>query len=153
MHGYLAERGQPEWFAEAYARTPELIEIFTAAPLGPLEDYTKNGEAICGKTFLNSSQEKLLDKLQKLIVEVAAVFRRELGEKLTGDTGRCLWGRLLLHPTVEEARALAEWPLDAGLYGAEHRMLAAPVYGEPETWTKMQTAWPAGSRMRDRRKG
>ncbi len=147
MHGWLAERGEPEWMAQTYARTPELIEIFAAAPTGPLQDYQANGTPVFGTSFLTAAQQELIRDLQKRIIDTAAVYYRQMGGELTVELGRCLWGRLHVDPKTAEVECMADWPLDAGLDGSARRVLAARVKGDPMGWTKMQTAWPAGSRM------
>lgn len=146
MKGYLAEGGAPEWFASAYARTPELIEIFMAEPAGSLQDYDKDGTPLCNDGFLSSQQRLLMLDVQKHILDAATMYHHSLGKSLTADIARCLWGRLLLAPLPAEIEAMANWPLDAGLDGRPRRVLAAHVPHHPEPWTKMQTAWPAASR-------
>jgi hypothetical protein len=146
LHGYLANNGTPEWMAAAYARTPELIEIFTAAPLGALEDFTTDGTPHYQKTFLNPAQQTLLQETQDTILKAASFYQQQMSPHLTTELGRCLWGRLLLAPHPAEANAIGNWPLDAGLDGSAQRCLA-PIMTTPEPWHKMQTAWPAASRL------
>ncbi len=146
MRGFLADRGQPTWFSAACARTPELMEIFAASPLGSLHDYTVDGEPMCGASFLTDTQSVLITDLQQHILEAALFYQREMGA-MSADLARCLWGRLLLQPTLPEAETLANWPLDAGLDGGARRVLASRLLAVPEPWSKMQTAWPAASRL------
>lgn len=145
MHGFLSKLGQPAWFAEAIGRTPELMEIFASSPDGPLKDYTDNGTPILGTHFLSGPQINLIQDLQKLIIDTATMYDRAMGDQLTSDVSRCLWGRFLLQPVAAEAFTLADWPMDAGIDGCKQRILAAPLEGNPEEWTKMQSAWPAAS--------
>src|SRR5262249_38262352 len=137
-----------DWLATATARTPELMEIFAAAPLGPLRDYDTRGNPLNGESFLSEEQKQLIDQTQKHILAASALWQKSFGPQLTAELGRCLWGRLLLRPLAAEAEALGDWPLDSGLNGAARRQLAPALSGQPQ-WTKMQTAWPAGSEERE----
>lgn len=147
LQGFLASDGEPAWLAEAYARTPELIEIFTAAPEGALLDYNAAGVPVIGQTFLFAEESAALTQLQAQLPAAVAHYRKILGAALTTDLCRCLWGRLLLQPLAEEVLALGNWPLDGGLDGSQQRTVA-PLLKVPEPWTKSQSAWPAGSRLR-----
>lgn len=146
LHGYLANDGTPEWMAAAYARTPELIEIFTAAPLGSLEDFSTDGTPLYQETFLSPTQQTLLQETQNTMLKAASFYQQQMGQYLTVELGRCLWGRLLLAPHTTEAAAIGNWPLDAGLDGSAQRCLA-PIMTTPQPWNKMQTAWPAASHL------
>lgn len=147
LQGFLADDGTPAWLAEAYGRTPELIEIFTAAPEGSLLDYNATGVPVIGTSFLHAEEAVALTRMQAQLPVAVAHYRKILGAALSPDLCRCLWGRLLLQPMAEEALALGDWPLDGGLDGAQSRILA-PRPKTPEPWTKSAIAWPAGSRLR-----
>lgn len=147
LHGFLADDGAPAWLADAYARSPELIEIFTAAPEGSLLDYNAAGVPVIGQSFLFTEESAALTHMQAQLPAAVAHYRKILGAALTPDLCRCLWGRLLLTPLAEEVLALGDWPLDGGLDGTQQRTVA-PNLKTPEPWTKSQTAWPAGSRLR-----
>ncbi len=147
LHGFLANDGEPAWLADAYTRSPELIEIFTAAPEGSLLDYNATGVPVIGQSFLFAEESAALTHVQAQLPAAVAHYRKILGAALTPDLCRCLWGRLLLAPLAEEVVALGDWPLDGGLDVTQQRTVA-PLLKTPEPWTKSQTAWPAGSRLR-----
>lgn len=149
LQGFLADDGTPAWLAEAYGRTPELIEIFTAPPEGSLLDYDAAGIPVIGASFLHAEEAAALTRMQAQLPAVVAHYRKILGAALSPDLCRCLWGRLLLQPLAEEVRALGDWPLDGGLDGAQSRTLA-PRPKMPAPWTKSTIAWPAGSRLRQK---
>jgi len=148
MQGCLAEDGEPAWMAQAYARTPELIEIFAAALEGPLLDYTNAGAPILGSCFLNSAQVQSMHEAQQVILKSAAIYRDEMKDYLSADLGRCVWGRLLLEPLASEIEVIANWPLDVGLDGSVQRTLAPCLSNNLKSWTKLETAWPSGSQVR-----
>jgi len=149
LDGFLAENGSPDWFADAYARTPELMEIFTAVSAGPLFDYTDDGTPQCAGSILEPERINLLEDVQSHIIEAATHYHRQSGLHWSAGVARCLWGRMLLRPLPAEVSVLSDWPLDAGLDGASQRVLAARCGGGPEGWTKWQSAWPVGSAMRN----
>jgi hypothetical protein len=147
MRGFLSERGEPAWIAQACARTPELMEIFAAATEGGLIDYGEDGTPKIASNPMNAYEAELNDDVQKCILDMAPDYQRTVGDALTPDIARCVWGRLLLQPLMEEARGIRYASLDAGLDGTLARNLVAELTGDPATWTKMQTAWPAASRL------
>jgi hypothetical protein len=154
IHGFLAEDGKPEWISSAYARTPELAEIFVAAaPLGPLAGYDGEGAPQWNPPLLDAERQKQVAVWQEHILSAAHQYWQAMGSRLSPELCRGLWGRLLLNPLPEEALALADWPLDAGLDLEALRQLAPALAGEPESWTKMATAWPAASLLRRRMEG
>ncbi len=148
MHGFLAERGVPAGIAAPYARTPELIEIFAAAPVGPLLDYAADGSPQVGPTFLNSAQQKMIAGLQERIVAAAGSYRRVPDAPMNAALARCVLGRLLTQPTAAEVAALADWPIDGGMDGGAARPLAPELVGDPASWTRAATAWPVASLLR-----
>ena len=152
IHGFLAEDGQPEWISTAYARTPELAEIFVAAaPLGPLSGYRADGTPKWGPSLLDTTARKMMvTEWQDQILAAAKLYWQVMGSSLSPEFCRFLWGRLLLHPLPEEVSVVGDWPLDAGL-DLQARRTLAPVLnkGTPETWTKIDTAWPAGTHLRN----
>lgn len=148
VRGYLADTGSPGWLALAYARTPEVIEIFTASTLGPLEDYTEIGQPVWGPSFLSPDHMTLLQQTQKQIMATAKVYYEALTYAELLALARCSWGRLLLQPLPTEAASLGDWPLDGGLDGRPRRQLAPVLTGNSDQWTKRQTAWPAASALR-----
>ena len=153
IRGFMAEDGQPEGIANLYARAPEVIEIFAAAPSGPLVDYAPDGQPVRATSLLSTSQQNQIESWQSHILRAAPIFRDVLGARLTPAFCRILWGRLLADPTAAEVMALADFRLDAGLEGSTPRPLAprlAPRDGDESVWTKMQTGWPAGSALRQR---
>jgi hypothetical protein len=150
IHGFIAEDGTPTWMAEAYGRASEVIEIFVAAPLGPLKDYTQEGESIRTAPHLIEQQIKTVLNWQDHIVKAAKIFYDVLGSQLTPDLCRCIWGRLLLAPLPAEVFALAEWPLDTGLEDTTTRPLAPLLTGRAENWIKAQTGWPVASLLRQK---
>jgi hypothetical protein len=148
LRGFLAQTGEPEWIAAAYARTPELIELFASPPLGALMDLKENGAPVLAPTFLSPEQAAWSEAVQDIILKAAPFYAAELAEELSDDLCRLLWGRLLLAPTKDEVQALGDWPLDVGLDGNARRTLAPSLEGSPSAWTKAMTAWPAGSTLR-----
>ena len=152
MQGFLAERGVPELSAVPYARTPELIEIFAAAPVGPLLDYGVDGTPQVGATFLTLAQQEFIGGLQARIITVAGAYHQLPDALMHAALARCVLGRLLTQPTAEEVAALADWPIDGGLDGGAARPLAPrldPRLGnDPAVDTRAATAWPVGSRVR-----
>jgi hypothetical protein len=148
LHGFLAEDGAPTWIADAYARSPDIIEIFVAAPVGSLAGYDAGGQAIREPTFLKPPEVACVQNWQSLILEAAKIYIERMGEHLTPEFCRSLWGRFLLHPLPVEAMAFATWPIDVGLDGSTSRQLAPTLSGDPSTWSKIQTAWPAASVLR-----
>lgn len=148
IRGFLCEDGAPDWTAAAVARTPELIEIFASAPLGPLEDFEENGTPLCGESFLTAEQKTWTQAIQDKIVEAAALCAREESDILTPELARVLWTRLLRSPMRSEADAVGDWPLDAGLDGKPHRKLAPPLDDPERLSDKKMTAWPVASLLR-----
>lgn len=148
IRGFLCDAGAPSWTSAAVARTPELMEIFTAAPLGSLTDYAEDGAPVVASGFLNEAQKKWALETQDKIVEAAALYAMEGGAFLTPDLARCLWGRLLRNPFKEEAEAVGDWPLDAGLDGKAQRKLAPPLFDPELLSDKKLTAWPVASQLR-----
>jgi hypothetical protein len=145
MRGFLSEDGEPAWIAEAYGRSPEVMEIFVAAPEGPLTGYTGEGDPLWGRTHLSADRLKRVAEWQEAILKTAKIFQEAMGPLLAPELCRCLWGRFLLAPLPHEVTDIADWPLDAGLDGYASRTLAPRLDGEKNTWTKAQTAWPAAS--------
>lgn len=148
IKGYISEDGLPDWMANAYARTPEIIEIFSASPLGALIGYADDGEPMLGQCLISSQQTVLVNEAQELIIKSAHTYNDALCGNLSRETAQLIWGRLLLDPLGTEADALADWPLDAGIDGTNARVMAPDIPGNPEEWTKIQSAWPAGSAIR-----
>mgnify|MGYP001221644305 CR=1 FL=1 len=144
----VAERGVPAGIAAPYARTPELIEIFAAAPVGPLLDYAADGSPQVGPTFLNSAQQKIIAGLQERIVAAAGSYRWVPDAPMNAALARCVLGRLLTQPTAAEVAALADWPIDGGMDGGAARPLAPELVGDPASWTRAATAWPVASVLR-----
>ena len=150
LRGFLAEDGQPEWISAAYARTPELAEIFVAASLGPLTGYRADGSPKWGPSLLDATaRQRSITDWQDQILVAAKLYWEAMGAALSPELCRFLWGRFLLQPLPEEISVLADWPLDAGLDLQAQRTLA-PILnkGTPESWTKMDAAWPAASLLR-----
>lgn len=148
IFGFLAQAGQPTWLGQAYARTPELIELFAAPALGSLQDYDETGRPILAPLDLNGQQALWAACTQNRLLEAAATFVKHAESTLTKPLAQNLWGRLLTAPLSAEAQALGDWPLDLGLEGRAGRTLAPALTGDPATWSKTKTAWPAASLLR-----
>ncbi|MGB4100712.1 MAG: hypothetical protein WBK91_02225 [Alphaproteobacteria bacterium] len=148
QHGFLAARGAPAVIAAPYARTPELIEIFAAAPIGPLLGYAADGTPQGAPTFLTPEQVQRIDRLQGQIIAAAEAYQRALFAPPSAALARCLLGRLLTQPTLAEVATLADWPIDGGMDGAAARPLAPPVVGNLALGSRAETAWPVGSKLR-----
>jgi len=148
IRGFLADGGSPEWFSLAYARTPELIEIFTAAPTGALIGYDPKGAPLQAPPVLGKTQETWITQMQPRLIKAAQTYATALGSDLTVELGRCLWGRLLLQPLRSEAEALGDWPLDGGMDGGAHRLLAPSRNDGHGPWPRSEIAWPAATQVR-----
>ena len=148
IRGFLAQDGEPKWIADAYARAPEVMEIFAATPLGPLIDYDDRAQPVRGDGLLNQAQNNIVVEWQNNIRRAAKIYNDEMGSELTPELCRIIWGRFLLSPLPGEVMALADWPLDCGLVTAATRTLAPRLDDKPEDWSKMQTGWPAASLLR-----
>ncbi len=148
IRGFLSDAGQPSWIGDAYRRTPELIEIFAGCDLGPLQSYGSDGQPQWSDSPLDKNRQRTLSDWQEHILAAARIYHDAMSSALTADLCRCLWGRLLLQPLANEVLALCDWPLDFGVDGETPRLLAPSLAGLPQAWSKIQTAWPAASLLR-----
>jgi len=147
LHGFLAEAGAPIWFSQAYARTPELIEVFASAPLGALQDYDAKGTPLFAPSILTPKQAKWLAQIQPRIISAASHFATLMEGDIPAALCRSLWGRLLLRPTLSEATALGDWQLDAGMTGQPARLLAPACNDSSLLMQKREIAWPTASQI------
>lgn len=147
LSGYLADGGQPAWFSSLYARTPEFIELFVAAPVGALQDYDEDGQPVLAPPVLTEEQKNWLVGLQPGLMEAIRFYIEKMPNPIPASLGRIIWGRLLDRPTLAEAAAFADWQLDAGMEGRPARRLAPPQSDEAILVRKDRVAWPAASRV------
>jgi len=150
IHGFIAEAGAPAWVAEPYTRTPELIEVFAAAPVGALKGYDEAARPVLAPDVLPPNQKEWLETIQPRLVIAAHLYAQKMGPSLSRELVRCVWGRLLSNPLPEEAEALGNWQLDQGIDGKSGRVLAPIGFTEKEldNAPRPVVAWPAAAQLR-----
>ncbi|MDP9127551.1 MAG: hypothetical protein M3N08_04735 [Pseudomonadota bacterium] len=134
VEGFLAQNGNPNDFARAFCRSPEIVELSCMPPYGTVSDYQSDGTPIRDRDSTPARQLREVAVVQEGIKEFAGQFKTLVGslpaEPNYNDTGwrsqiRGIATRLVVYPSAAEAAQVAHWLADSDLGLASPRAIVS----------------------------
>jgi FMN phosphatase YigB (HAD superfamily) len=124
VEGFLAQNGNPNDFARAFCRSPEIVELSCMPAYGTVVDYQDNGTPIYATDATPQNQLYEVQILQEGVKDFTVRF----SELIKNDTNapdflsagwqehmRAIATRMVIYPTAEEARLFGHWLADSDL--------------------------------------
>jgi FMN phosphatase YigB (HAD superfamily) len=122
VEGFLAQNGNPNDFARAFCRSPEVIELATMPPCGTVQDYAPDGTPCLAADTTPARQKTETAALQAGIYAFADRITAMAAAPMPDPTSnsvkaqmRALATRIALYPTAEEANLVGQWEADSDL--------------------------------------
>ncbi|MFY9288998.1 MAG: hypothetical protein WAO98_10920, partial [Alphaproteobacteria bacterium] len=124
VEGFLAQNGNPNDFARAFCRSPEVVELSCMPPYGTVTNYTENGDPIYADDITPLPQQHEIGIIQQAIRDFADRFldlvskniiRPDFMSKNWQNQMRAIATRLVVYPSPIEAKLLGHWQADSDL--------------------------------------
>ena len=120
VEGFLAQNGNPNDFACAFCRCPEVVEVSCMPDYGSVCGYEENGSPIFADDAMSARQIAEVKVIQQATMAFADRFLAQAQSPDFLQEGwreqmRALAMRIIAHPTAEEAGLLGHWMADSDM--------------------------------------
>ncbi|MGE3623289.1 MAG: glycosyltransferase [Bdellovibrionales bacterium] len=132
VEGFLAQNGNPNDFARAFCRSPEIVELSCMPAYGSVIDYKIDGEPVTDKDVRSIRQKNQTRLVQKGAEDFAEAFRHLIANMpYARNFMHCSWKRqmraiakrIVVYPSCAEAQLFAHWEADSDLGLASPRAI------------------------------
>jgi hypothetical protein len=136
VEGFLAQNGNPNDFARAFCRSPEIVELSCMPDYGTVTDYNDDGTPIYATDTTPKTQCDEVHIVQQGIKDFAARFAELIKSEINApdflSTGwreqiRAIATRMVVYPTAEEAKLFGHWLADSDLGLASPRPIVCDI--------------------------
>ncbi len=134
VEGFLAQNGNPNDFACAFCRAPEIVELACMPPYGSVIDYDQAGDPLFTPDTAPEQQQREVAAMQRGIHAfahdfAALVIQTNLRPDFTSDSWRAQMRDIALRivgkPTAEEAALMGHWLADSDMGLASPRPIVS----------------------------
>jgi len=124
VEGFLAQNGNPNDFACAFCRSPEVVEAACMPPYGTVVDYAQDGSPLFSDDVMPVRQIEDVAVIQKATLDFADRFISLIAKGSAKPDFlhegwraqmRGLALRIVAHPTAHEAHLVGHWMADSDM--------------------------------------